>query len=101
MHVTTIVNFCQEYAWFDYVRYIIYNKFEGDFNMSEYCYLVHEVENYGDSHVILAIFKDKIKAEMDSRNVQEVNAGMFKIKYQLITSERFDSKRFREENYNA
>lgn len=42
--------------------------------------------------------KDKIKAEMDSRNVQEVNAGMFKIKYQLITSERFDSKRFREEN---
>ena len=42
--------------------------------------------------------KDRIKAEMDSRNVQEVNAGMFKIKYQLITSERFDSKRFREEN---
>lgn len=42
--------------------------------------------------------KDKIKAEMDNRNIQEVNAGAFKIRYQLITSERFDGKRFREEH---
>ena len=31
--------------------------------MKELCYLVHQAEDYGENHVILAIFLDKEKAE--------------------------------------
>ena len=55
--------FVKSLCEFDSVEYIIYNKFKGDFNMSECCYLVHRTDDFGEGHTILAMFKEKQKAE--------------------------------------
>lgn len=38
---------------------------------------------------------DEIKAEMISRNTDEIRADIYKVRYKTITSTRFDSKSFK------
>lgn len=48
--------------------------------------------------------KDQLKTEMSRRNTEELNAGVFKVRYKSVTSKRFDSKAFKtshEDLYNA
>ena len=47
-----------------------------------------------------AAMEAELKAEMDKRQIEEIELGSNIIRYQTITSNRFDSKRFREENAN-
>ena len=42
--------------------------------------------------------ENELKAELEEQGVEEVQAGLFKIIWKKITSTRFDSKRFKEEN---
>ena len=44
--------------------------------------------------------QDEIKATMTEQGAEELNAGEYKIRYALITSNRFDSKAFRA-SYDA
>lgn len=39
--------------------------------------------------------QDEIKAEMDSRNAEEIKVGGFKIRYSAVTSKRFDTAAFK------
>ena len=39
--------------------------------------------------------QDELKAELAAANVEEMNAGIFKIRYTTVTSNRFDSKAFK------
>lgn len=48
---------------------------------------------------IIAI-QDEIKATMTEQGAEELSAGEYKIRYALITSNRFDSKAFRA-SYDA
>lgn len=43
----------------------------------------------------IAALEDEIKAELTARNVDELQAGLFKIRYKLIEGSRFDTKAFR------
>lgn len=40
--------------------------------------------------------KDKIKAEMTAQNVTKLHAGMFKIRFVDVTTNRFDTTAFKE-----
>ncbi len=40
--------------------------------------------------------KDELKAFMDSKGVEELNAGRFILRYTSVLSSRFDTKRFKE-----
>ena len=40
--------------------------------------------------------QDEIKAEMDSRNTDEIRAGGYKIRYAAVTSNRFDTAAFKK-----
>ena len=40
--------------------------------------------------------QNEIKAEMDSRNAEEIKAGGFKIRYSAVTSSRFDTAAFKK-----
>ena len=44
----------------------------------------------------IATIEDEIKAEMSARQVDEMIAGAFKIRWKLVESCRFDAKAFRE-----
>ncbi len=39
---------------------------------------------------------DEIKAEMISRDTDEIRADIYKVRYKRVTSTRFDSKSFKE-----
>lgn len=39
--------------------------------------------------------QDELKAELAAANVDEMNAGIFKISYKEVVSNRFDSKAFK------
>lgn len=43
----------------------------------------------------IAAIEDTIKAEMLSQGVDEMQVDVFKIRYKLVTSSRFDSKAFK------
>lgn len=43
----------------------------------------------------IAAIESEIKAEMNARQVDELMAGAFKIRWKLVESSRFDSKGFR------
>ena len=49
--------------------------------------------------------RESIKAEMDARNVEELNLGKFIVRWTSVLSTRFDTKRFKqvfgEELYKA
>lgn len=40
--------------------------------------------------------KDEVKAEMTSRNVEEMTVSCFKVRYTTVTSNRFDSAAFKK-----
>lgn len=40
--------------------------------------------------------KDELKALMDNKGVEELNAGRFILRYTSVLSSRFDTKRFKE-----
>ena len=40
--------------------------------------------------------KDEIKAHMNAQNLEELDAGVFKVRYTTIQSSRFDSFAFRK-----
>lgn len=40
--------------------------------------------------------QNEIKAEMDSRNAEELKAGGYKIRYSVVTSNRFDTTAFKK-----
>lgn len=40
--------------------------------------------------------QNEIKAEMDSRNAEELKAGGYKIRYSAVTSSRFDTAAFKK-----
>lgn len=44
----------------------------------------------------IAAIEDEIKSEMSARQVDEMIAGAFKIRWKLVESSRFDAKGFRE-----
>ena len=48
----------------------------------------------------ITAIQDEIKATMTEQGAEELNAGEYKIRYALITSNRFDSKAFRA-SYDA
>ena len=60
--------------------------------MSECCYLVHEVEDYGDSHIIMAVFKDKIKAEKYCEIQEQLDGDHYYNFY--VTEETFKDDSF-------
>lgn len=39
--------------------------------------------------------KDELKAHMKSSGTEEINAGVFKLRYSSVTSSRFDTKAFK------
>ena len=39
--------------------------------------------------------KDEIKAEMTAQGVEEIVVDIFKVRYKVVTSSRFDSKSFK------
>lgn len=39
--------------------------------------------------------KDQLKAEMARRRTDEMSVGVFKVRYKVVTSKRFDSKAFK------
>ena len=41
-----------------------------------------------------------LKAQLEAWNVDEVQAGPFRVIYKLVNSSRFDSRRFKAENGN-
>ena len=41
-----------------------------------------------------------LKAQLEAWNVDEVQAGPFRVMYKIINSSRFDSRRFKAENGN-
>lgn len=43
----------------------------------------------------IATIEDSIKAEMNTRGVDEITTGAFKIRYKLVSSSRFDAKGLR------
>jgi predicted phage-related endonuclease len=43
----------------------------------------------------ITFLEDAIKAEMTARNTDELQAGMFKVRWTRITSNRFDSSAFK------
>lgn len=46
----------------------------------------------------IAALEDAVKAEMSARSVDELNTGLFTVRYKTITGSRFDSKTFKAEN---
>lgn len=40
--------------------------------------------------------KDALKAELIRRKIDELSAGVFKIRYKTVTSKRFDTKAFKQ-----
>lgn len=40
--------------------------------------------------------KDEIKAEMTAQNIEEMSISCYKVRYQTITSSRFDSTAFKK-----
>ena len=48
----------------------------------------------------ITAIQDEIKATMTEQGTEELSAGEYKIRYALITSNRFDSKAFRA-SYDA
>lgn len=44
----------------------------------------------------IAAIEEEIKSEMSARQVDEMIAGAFKIRWKLVESSRFDAKAFRE-----
>lgn len=48
----------------------------------------------------IAAIQDELKAIMTEQGTDELKAGMYRIRYALITSSRFDSKAFRA-SYSA
>lgn len=48
----------------------------------------------------ITAIQDEIKATMTEQGAEELSAGEYKIRYALITSNRFDSKAFRA-SYDA
>lgn len=87
--------------------------------MSNFCYLVHQSEDYGENHVILAVFRDKQKAEKYCHTQVQLNPydyirveekqyedELFDINtrvaeyysYFIELDEPFDLKKIREEN---
>ncbi len=40
--------------------------------------------------------KDEIKAHMTAHNTEEINAGVFKVRYTKVKSNRFDTAAFRK-----
>lgn len=42
------------------------------------------------------VIRDSIKAEMNKRGIEELEAGQYIVRYTSILSTRFDTKRFKE-----
>ena len=42
--------------------------------------------------------EEELKAELDAQQVDEMQAGAFKVRYKTIVTTRFDSKAFKAEN---
>lgn len=45
----------------------------------------------------ISTIEDEVKAEMTARNVDELTAGAFKVRWKTIESARFDTKAFKAE----
>lgn len=45
----------------------------------------------------IAALEDAVKAEMAARRVDELNTGLFTVRYKTVTGSRFDTKAFRAE----
>lgn len=45
----------------------------------------------------IAALEDAVKAEMIARRVDELNTGLFTVRYKTVTGSRFDTKAFRAE----
>ena len=43
----------------------------------------------------ITALEDSLKKELDNRNVEELAAGLFKIRYKTIASSKFDSRSFK------
>lgn len=57
---------------------------------------LHELKAFADELAgEIAAIESEIKAEMNVRQVDEMMAGTFKIRWKLVESSRFDSKGFR------
>ena len=52
--------------------------------------MIDELKQEADS------IADEIKAEMISRDTDEIRADIYKVRYKAVTSSRFDSKSFKE-----
>ncbi len=44
--------------------------------------------------------ESELKARLEEMNVEEVQAGPFRVIWKIVNSRRFDSRRFKEENAN-
>ncbi len=68
------------------------------------CELISKVEELKELKVMaeelnaeMAAIEDAIKAEMAARDAEELQAGMFKVRYKTVESRRLDGKSLRAE----
>lgn len=45
----------------------------------------------------ITAIEDELKSELVGRDLEEINAGGYKIRYKIVTSNRFDSAAFKRE----
>ena len=58
--------------------------------IKELAQLIEEAESEVET------LKDEIKAHMTAQNTDEINAGVFKVRYTTVKSSRFDTAAFRK-----
>ena len=46
----------------------------------------------------ISSLEDEIKADMNAKELEEMTAGAFKIRYKTVTSNRFDSTAFKKDH---
>ena len=59
--------------------------------MSEYCYLVHQTEDFGEMHIILAMFRDRRKAEKYCELQEQLDDNYYNF---YVTKETFKDDSF-------
>ena len=53
---------------------------------------------YKEIETEMETIKDQLKAELTRRNTEELNVGVFKVRYKAVTSNRFDSAAFKTDH---
>lgn len=70
-----------------------------DLEINDIIKMIREKEkDISELQAIIDEGKNKLKAELESRDEEEINTGSYLVRYKDVVSNRFDSKSFKKDN---